>query len=107
MTVAPGTIGRMQRHYDSLRGVGNLPVVGPLLTWVASRAVPRDSRVWMQVSGPAEVLEGAPRSLEKQRPRILCEIHSETSRRLVRSDFAHGDYVCESCDENHILALRK
>ena len=55
--MAQGTIGRMfQRHYESLRGVmGKLPVVGPLLTWAASRAVPRDSRMWMQVkSGPAE-----------------------------------------------------
>ena len=44
-----------QRHYESLRGMGKLPVVGPLLTWAASRAAPRDSRVWMQVkSGPAE-----------------------------------------------------
>ncbi|MBV8515312.1 MAG: FkbM family methyltransferase [Acidobacteria bacterium] len=262
--MAPGTIGRIfQRHYESLRGMGKLPVVGPLLTWAASRAVPRDLRVWMPVkSGPAEgiwlrlnprtaagtisgtgerreleivrdhlrpgmtfydvganigifsmmaarvvgpsgqviafeadpeiaerlqeharrnffswvtieqkaawresgtvmfervdasvspdrgvghvvdskndqvvtldaialddcspeyrppdfikcdvegaegeVLEGARRLLEKQRPRILCEIHSETSRRVVLREFAHFDYVCENCDENHILAL--
>src|SRR6201992_4207924 len=56
LTVAEGTIGRIfQRHYQSLRGMGKLPLVGPLLTWAASRAVPRDSRVWMQVkTGPAE-----------------------------------------------------
>jgi FkbM family methyltransferase len=56
VTVAEGTIGRLFfRHYQSLRGMGKLPVVGPLLTWAAARAVPRDSRVWMQVkSGPAE-----------------------------------------------------
>ena len=56
MTVAEGTLGRIfQRHYQSLRGMGKLPLVGPVLTWAAARAVPRDSRVWMQVkSGPAE-----------------------------------------------------
>jgi FkbM family methyltransferase len=56
LIAAEGTIGRIfQRHYESLRGMGRLPVVGPLLTWAASRAVPRDSRAWMQVkSGPAE-----------------------------------------------------
>ena len=56
MTVSEGTLGRIfQRHYKSLRGMGRLPLVGPALTWAAARAVPRDSRVWMQVkSGPAE-----------------------------------------------------
>jgi FkbM family methyltransferase len=266
VTAAESTIGRIfQRHYESLRGMGKLPVVGPLLTWAASRAVPRDSRAWMQVkSGPAEgiwlrlnprtaagiingtgerleleivrdhlrpgvtfydvganigvfsmiaarivgasgqvvafeadpeiadrlreharrnsfewvnveqkaawhesgtvmfervdakvspdrgvghvveseneravtlsaialddcspkyrppdfikcdvegaegeVFQGARRLLEKQRPRVLCEIHSENSRRLVLSEFSRFDYVCENCDENHILALPK
>ena len=266
MTVAQGTIGRIfQRHYESLRGMGKLPVLGPLLMWAAGRAVPRDSRVWMQVkSGPAEgiwlrlnprtaagtisgtgerreleivrdhlrsgmtfydvganigifsmmaarivgpsgqivsfeadpeiaerlkeharrnlfwwinveqkaawresgkvmfervdasvspdrgvghvvdsqndhvvtldagalddcaskyrppnfikcdvegaegeVFQGARRLLEKQRPRILCEIHSENSRQLVLSEFARFDYICENCDDNHILALPK
>jgi FkbM family methyltransferase len=56
LTVEAGTFGRMfQRHYQSLRGMGKLPLVGPVLTWAASRAVPRDARVWMQVkAGPAE-----------------------------------------------------
>jgi FkbM family methyltransferase len=266
LTVAQGTIGRIfQRHYESLRGMGRLPVLGPLLTWAAGRAVPRDSRVWMQVkSGPAEgiwlrlnprtaagtisgtgerreleivrdhlrsgmtfydvganigifsmmaarvvgpsgqvvsfeadpeiaerlkeharrncfswvnveqkaawresgkvmfervdasvspdrgvghvvdskndqvvtldaialddctpkyrppdfikcdvegaesdVFQGARRLLEKPRPRILCEIHSENSRQLVLSEFARFNYVCEDCDDNHILALPK
>lgn len=266
MSAAEGTIGRIfQRHYESLRGMGKLPVVGPLLTWAASRAVPRDARAWMQVkSGPAEgiwlrlnprtaagiidgtgerleleivrdhlrtgmtfydvganigvfsmlaarivgpggqvvafeadpeiadrlreharrnsfgwvnveqkaawresgtvmfervdakvspdrgvghvvesenervvtlsaialddcspnyrppdfikcdvegaegeVFQGARRLLEKQRPRVLCEIHSEDNRQLVLSEFSRFDYVCENCDENHILALPK
>jgi len=56
VNAAAGTVGRIfQRHYESLRGIGKLPVVGPLLTWAAARAIPRDSRTWMQVkSGPAE-----------------------------------------------------
>lgn len=266
MTVAAGTIGRIfQRHYESLRGMGKLPVVGPLLTWAASRAVPRDSRVWMQVQdGPAEgiwlrlnprtaggtiagtgerrelevvrkhlrpgmtfydvganigifsmmaarivgpsgqvvsfeadpeiadrlreharrnsfvwvnveqkaawrtsgtvmfervdarvspdrgvghvvdsmndrvvkldaialddcsqryrppdfikcdvegaegeVFQGARGLLEKQRPSVLCEIHSGNSRQLVLNEFSRFDYVCENCDDNHILALPK
>jgi FkbM family methyltransferase len=266
LSAAEGTIGRIfQRHYESLRGMGKLPVVGPLLTWAASRAVPRDARAWMQVkSGPAEgiwlrlnprtaagiidgigerleleivrdhlragmtfydvganigvfsmlaasivgpggqvvafeadpeiadrlreharrnsfgwvnveqkaawresgtvmfervdakvspdrgvghvvesenervvtlsaialddcspkyrppdfikcdvegaegeVFQGARRLLEKQRPRVLCEIHSEDNRQLVLSEFSRFDYVCEDCDENHILALPK
>jgi FkbM family methyltransferase len=266
LTVAEGAIGRIfQRHYQSLRGMGKLPVLGPLLTWAASRAVPRDSRVWMQVkSGPAEgiwlrlnprtaagtiggigerrgleivrdhlrpgmtfydiganigifammaarivgpdgqvvafeadpeiadrlreharrnlfgwvnveqkaawcesgtvmfervdasispdrgvghvvdsindrvvaleaialddcvpryrppdfikcdvegaegeVFQGARRLLENHRPGVLCEIHNENSRRLVMGEFSRFDYVCENCDENHILALPK
>jgi FkbM family methyltransferase len=266
LTVAEGTIGRIfQRHYESLKGIGKVPVLGPLLTWAAARAVPRDSRVWMQVkSGPAEgiwlrlnprtatatingdgerrelevvrehlragmtfydvganvgifammaarivgssgqvvafeadpeiaerlrehsrrnvfswvnveqkaawresgtvmfervdasvspdrgvghvvdatndrvvrldaialddcstkyrppdfikcdvegaegeVFQGARRVLEKQRPGVLCEIHSDASRKLVMSEFIRVDYVCENCDENHILALPK
>ena len=266
MTVAAETLGRIfQRHYQSLREMGKLPVVGPVLTWVASRAVPRDSRVWMQVkSGPAEgiwlklnprtaaetingtgerrelevvrkhlrpgmtfydvganigifsmmaarivgsggqvvafeadpeiadrlreharrnlfawvnieqkaawresgkvmferadvsvspdrgvghvvdsknervvsldaialddcspmyrapdfmkcdvegaegeVFQGARLLLATQRPRVLCEIHSERSRQLVLHEFSRSDYVCENCNENHILALPK
>lgn len=266
MNAAAGTVGRIfQRHYESLRGIGKLPVVGPLLTWAAARAIPRDSRTWMQVkSGPAEgiwlklnprtaggtiagtgerreleivrehlkpgmtfydvganigifsmvaarivgaggqvvafeadpeiaerlreharrnsfewvnveqkaawresgtvmfervdtsvspdrgvghivdstnahvatldaialddcspkyrppdfikcdvegaegeVFQGARGLLEEQRPRVLCEIHSENSRQLVLSEFSRFDYVCENCDENHILALPK
>lgn len=266
MTVAEGTLGRLfQRHYQSLREMGKLSVVGPVLTWAASRAVPRDSRVWMQVkSGPAEgiwlrlnprtaaetmngtgerleleivrehlrpgmtfydvganigifsmmaarivgsggqvvafeadpeiadrlrehaarnlfawvnveqkaawresgtvmfervdasvspdrgvghvveaknervvtldaialddcsrtyrppdfikcdvegaegeVFQGARRLLEKQRPRVLCEIHNERSRELVLSEFSRFEYICENCNENHILALPK
>jgi FkbM family methyltransferase len=266
MTVAGGTIGRLFfRHYQSLRGMGKLPVIGPLLTWAASRAVPRDSRMWMQVkNGPAEgiwlrlnprtaaetisglgerreleivrdhlragmtfydvganigifsmmaarivgpsgqvvsfeadpeiaerlrehgrrnsfswmnveqkaawcesgtvmfervdasvspdrgvghvvdsknehvvtlsaialddcspqyrppdfikcdvegaegeVFQGARRLLAKQRPRVLCEIHNENSRELVLQEFSRFDYVCENCNENHILALPK
>jgi FkbM family methyltransferase len=266
LTVTEGTVGRIfQRHYQSLRGMGKLPVVGPVLTWAASRAVPRDSRVWMQVkNGPAEgiwlklnprtaaetmtgtgerleleivrehlrpgmtfydvganigifsmmaarivgssgqvvafeadpeiadrlreharrnsfswvnveqkaawhetgkvmfervdvsvspdrgvghvvdskndrvvsldaialddcspmyrppdfikcdvegaegeVFQGARRLLEKQRPRVLCEIHNERSRELVLHDFSRFDYLCENCNDNHILALPK
>jgi FkbM family methyltransferase len=54
-----------------------------------------------------EVFQGARRLLEKQRPRILCEIHSENSRQLVLSEFASFNYLCEDCDDNHILALPK
>jgi len=266
VNAAAGTVGRIfQRHYESLRGIGKLPVVGPLLTWAAARAIPRDSRTWMQVkSGPAEgiwlklnprtaggtiagtgerreleivrehlkpgmtfydvganigifsmvaarivgaggqvvafeadpeiaerlreharrnsfewvnveqkaawresgtvmfervdtsispdrgvghvvhstnahvvtldaialddcspkyrspdfikcdvegaegeVFQGARGLLEEQRPRVLCEIHSENSRQLVLSEFSRFNYVCENCDENHILALPK
>ena len=266
MTVAEGTLGRIfQRHYQSLREMGKLPVVGPVLTWAASRAVPRDSRVWMQVkNGPAEgiwlrlnprtaaetmngtgerreleivrehlrpgmmfydlganigifsmmaarivgssgqvvafeadpeiaerlreharrnsftwinveqkaawretgtvmferveasvspdrgvghvvdsknervvsldaialddcspmyrppdfikcdvegaegeVFQGARRLLATQRPRVLCEIHNERSREIVLQEFSRFDYVCENCNDNHILALPK
>ena len=266
MTVAEGTLGRIfQRHYQSLRSMGKLPVIGPLLTWAAGRAVPRDSRVWMQVKcGPAqgiwlklnprtatgtingtgerreleivrehlrpgmtfydvganigifammaarvvgsngqvvafeadpeiadrlreharrnlfswvnveqkavwresgtvmfervdaivspdrgvghvvnskndravaldavslddcapkyrppdfikcdvegaegEVFQGARGLLEKKRPAVLCEIHSDASRQLVMSEFSRFNYVCEHCDDNHILALPK
>ncbi len=54
-----------------------------------------------------EVFQGARRLLEKHRPRVLCEIHSERSRELVLSEFSRFDYLCENCDDNHILALPK
>jgi len=54
-----------------------------------------------------EVFQGARELLEKQRPRVLCEIHSEQSRQLVLNEFCRFDYACEDCDDNHILALPK
>jgi FkbM family methyltransferase len=54
-----------------------------------------------------EVFQGARGLLAKQRPRVLCEIHNENSRQAVLREFAHFDYVCENCNENHILALPK
>jgi FkbM family methyltransferase len=54
-----------------------------------------------------EVFQGARRLLEKQRPGVLCEIHSENSRQLVLREFSRFKYVCENCDDNHILALPK
>jgi hypothetical protein len=82
LTVAEGTLGRIfQRHYQSLREMGKLPVVRPVLTWAASH--------------------------EKQRPRVLCEIHNECIRQLVLHEFSSFDYLCENCNESHILALPK
>jgi FkbM family methyltransferase len=54
-----------------------------------------------------EVFQGARGLLEKQRPGVLCEIHSEESRQLVLREFSRFTYVCENCDDNHILALPK
>ncbi|HEX3377944.1 MAG TPA: FkbM family methyltransferase, partial [Candidatus Acidoferrales bacterium] len=266
VAIAEGAVGRLfQRHYQSLRKLGELPLIGRFLAWAASRAVPRDSQMWMQVkSGPAEelwlrlnprtapgtisgvgerleleivrdhlrpdmtfydvganigifsmmaaravgpggqvvafeadpeiadrlreharrnsfewvnveqkaawresgtvmfervdarvspdrgvghivgsknehvvtldaialddcspkyrppdfikcdvegaeceVLQGARRLLEKKRPLVICEIHNESSRQFVLDEFSRLDYVCENCDENHILALPK
>jgi hypothetical protein len=54
-----------------------------------------------------EVFQGARGLLERHRPRVLCEIHSENSRQLVLAELSHFNYVCENCDDNHILALPK
>ncbi len=56
-----------------------------------------------------EVFQGARRIAGKAAATRghFAEIHSEDNRQLVLSEFSRFDYVCENCDENHILALPK
>ena len=51
-----------------------------------------------------EVLRGARELLEKHRPWILCEIHSEPNGRSVREILGGLGYVARPVDQNHILA---
>jgi FkbM family methyltransferase len=52
-----------------------------------------------------QVFRGAHRLLREKRPGILCEMHSEESRRLLLEEFSRAGYVCRPCDEHHVLAL--
>lgn len=52
-----------------------------------------------------EVMRGARNLLQRKRPIILCEVHSEENRRLLCSEFSRCGYDCQPSDENHILAL--
>lgn len=51
------------------------------------------------------VFRGARKLLHSKRPVILCEIHSEENRRILIRELSQAGYRCESCDENHVLAL--
>jgi FkbM family methyltransferase len=45
------------RHASSLAGLRHIPVLGPCMSWVGAKFVPRDSLAWVQVqSGPAQGL---------------------------------------------------
>jgi hypothetical protein len=52
-----------------------------------------------------EVFRGAERLLAEKRPCILCEIHSEESRRALRADLKRFGYVCNDSTSHHLLAL--
>jgi FkbM family methyltransferase len=52
-----------------------------------------------------EVFRGARRILQEKGPGILCELHGEENRRTLLEEFSRLGYVCEPCDETHILAL--
>jgi FkbM family methyltransferase len=52
-----------------------------------------------------EVFRGAQRLLNKKRPNIICEVHSEENRRILVEEFVKTGYNCKPCGPNHILAL--
>ena len=52
-----------------------------------------------------EVFRGAHRLLNKIRPILLCEMHSEGNHRILLEEFSRLGYNCESLDQSHILAL--
>jgi FkbM family methyltransferase len=52
-----------------------------------------------------EVFRGAQKLLSIKRPIILCEMHGEAHRRVLLEEFVRHGYRCESCGENHVLAL--
>lgn len=54
-----------------------------------------------------EVFHGARRLLRENRPTLLCEMHSEESRRALLQDFASLGYDCHPLDETHVLGLPK
>lgn len=53
----------------------------------------------------SEVLLGSVKLIEKHRPWILCEIHSNENEVRVREILSSLDYRLERVDNNHILAL--
>jgi FkbM family methyltransferase len=54
-----------------------------------------------------EVFRGAQRLLTEKHPGILCEMHSDSNRRLLLEMFARLGYACKSLDEHHVLALQQ
>lgn len=52
-----------------------------------------------------EVFRGARCLLTKQRPGILCELHSDEIRQTLLQEFKLRGYRCLDCDSTHILAL--
>jgi FkbM family methyltransferase len=52
-----------------------------------------------------EVFRGAHRLLNKIRPILLCEMHSEENHCILLEEFSRLGYHCEPLDQNHILAL--
>ena len=52
-----------------------------------------------------DVFEGAGLLLERQRPAILCEVHSESNSRRITELLTHNGYTLRWLDESHFLAL--
>jgi len=52
-----------------------------------------------------ETLRGAKGLLNKERPWIICEIHSEANDRMVRDFLRSVGYDVQSIDVNHVLGL--
>lgn len=52
-----------------------------------------------------EVFRGARGLLTKQRPGILCELHSNEIRSILLQEFRSQGYRCLDCDSTHILAF--
>lgn len=50
-----------------------------------------------------EVLLGAKHLLRRKRPLIICELHSENSRRVITQMLKSLEYTVEEIDENHVL----
>lgn len=52
-----------------------------------------------------EVFRGARSLLARKRPMVICELHSDENRRILREELAQLGYDCDVCSENHILAV--
>jgi len=73
-----------------------------------SRTYPPPDFLKCDVEGAeVEVFRGAQRLLAKKRPIILCEMHCRENHRILIEEFSGSGYVCELCDEHHVLALPK
>jgi FkbM family methyltransferase len=54
-----------------------------------------------------EVLRGAANTLRRQRPWIVCELHSDENARAVQDILNQCGYRLESLDANHVLAANE
>ncbi len=71
-----------------------------------ARTSPMPDFIKCDVEGAeVEVFRGAQRVLAEKRPLILCEMHGEENRRILRDEFSRFGYVSKDCGERHILAL--
>jgi FkbM family methyltransferase len=71
-----------------------------------ARTSPAPDFIKCDVEGAeVEVFRGAQRLLAEKRPGILCEIHSDESRRALRADLKRFGYVCKDSTSRHLLAL--
>jgi len=52
-----------------------------------------------------EVFRGAQRLMKEKRPGVICEMHGQSNRQALLEEFARLGYSCQSCGENHVLAL--
>jgi FkbM family methyltransferase len=94
-------------HVVSVAAENSIPVEGVSLDAYAETAPPPDFLKCDVEGAEVEVFRGARRLLKDKRPGIICEVHSEANRQILLEEFARFGYSCESCDENHVLALPK
>jgi len=97
------------------RGTGRIATASDKTAFVSIRCIalddfirtaPLPDAIKCDVEGAeVEVLFGAEQLLERRRPTIIFEIHSESNGHRVREQLARFGYKCETVDGNHILAV--
>lgn len=92
-------------HVVELAGADTIKVQAVSLDDFTLSAPPPDFIKCDVEGAELEIFRGARQLLAKNRPRILCEVHSEAIRKPLLAELSAAQYSCKDCGQRHILAL--